>query len=187
MRPTRAAQHSECSSGHGPRFLANLWQTALSGRPADALCLVELRGFEPLTPCMPSRDPRHSTHHETLRRRVRPWNRAVDSWWLVVALAVRLLPLCCRLNWTRDACRVNGGNLWPLPYEVKNGPLNGAVPRGLPRSTPEFSLPRRSVGDRCCPVVHAPAVPEDPDSGLQPYVVSRGAGLPSADPGAPNL
>jgi hypothetical protein len=33
--------------------LANLWQTALSGSAADALCLVELRGFEPLTPCMP--------------------------------------------------------------------------------------------------------------------------------------
>jgi hypothetical protein len=26
---------------------------ALSGSAADALCLVELRGFEPLTPCMP--------------------------------------------------------------------------------------------------------------------------------------
>jgi hypothetical protein len=25
----------------------------VSGSPADALCLVELRGFEPLTPCMP--------------------------------------------------------------------------------------------------------------------------------------
>jgi hypothetical protein len=36
--------------------LANLWQATLSGSAADALCLVELRGFEPLTPCMPSRD-----------------------------------------------------------------------------------------------------------------------------------
>jgi hypothetical protein len=34
-------------------ILANLWQASLSGRPADVLCLVELRGFEPLTPCMP--------------------------------------------------------------------------------------------------------------------------------------
>jgi hypothetical protein len=33
--------------------LANLWQAALGGSAADALCLVELRGFEPLTPCMP--------------------------------------------------------------------------------------------------------------------------------------
>jgi hypothetical protein len=36
--------------------LANLWQATLSGRPGVALCLVELRGFEPLTPCMPSRE-----------------------------------------------------------------------------------------------------------------------------------
>jgi hypothetical protein len=51
-------------------ILANLWQTTLSGGPVDALCLVELRGFEPLTPCMPSRDPRHSTHHEPLRSKL---------------------------------------------------------------------------------------------------------------------
>jgi hypothetical protein len=34
---------------HGPR-----------GNPADALCLVELRGLEPLTPCMPCH-PHHIT------------------------------------------------------------------------------------------------------------------------------
>jgi len=49
------AQHTECSKGYGPRFLANLWQMALRVEAGDALCLVELRGFEPLTPCMPSR------------------------------------------------------------------------------------------------------------------------------------
>ena len=33
----------------------------------------------------------------------------------------------------------------------------------------EFCFPRWSVGDRCCPVVHAPAVPHKaPESGLQP-------------------
>jgi hypothetical protein len=62
LRPTRSAQHGECSSGHWPRFLANLWQMALTAEREDALCLVELRGFEPLTPCMPSRDPHHGTH-----------------------------------------------------------------------------------------------------------------------------
>jgi hypothetical protein len=31
---------------------------ALSESPADVLCLVELRGFEPLTPCMPYTDLR---------------------------------------------------------------------------------------------------------------------------------
>jgi hypothetical protein len=30
---------------------------ALRAEGEDALCLVELRGFEPLTPCMPSSDP----------------------------------------------------------------------------------------------------------------------------------
>jgi hypothetical protein len=53
LRPTRTAQRLECSNGYGPRFLANLWQMALRAEGEDALCLVELRGFEPLTPCMP--------------------------------------------------------------------------------------------------------------------------------------
>jgi hypothetical protein len=58
LRPTRTAQHRECCSGHEPRFLANLWQMALRAGVEVALCLVELRGFEPLTSCMPSRDLR---------------------------------------------------------------------------------------------------------------------------------
>jgi hypothetical protein len=49
--------------------LANLWQATLSGSPGEALWLVELRGFEPLTSCMPSRDPHHGAHHEALRSR----------------------------------------------------------------------------------------------------------------------
>ena len=53
LRPTRTVQRTERSSSHGERFLANLWQMALRARVEDALCLVELRGFEPLTPCMP--------------------------------------------------------------------------------------------------------------------------------------
>jgi hypothetical protein len=40
--------------------LANLRQATLSGNPGVALCLVELRGFEPLTPCMPGH-PHHLT------------------------------------------------------------------------------------------------------------------------------
>jgi hypothetical protein len=64
MEATRCCVwQSEASS------LANLWQTALRAKVDDALCLVELRGFEPLTPCMPSRDPRHSAHHEASRNR----------------------------------------------------------------------------------------------------------------------
>src|SRR4029450_10303310 len=34
-------------------LLADCWQTTLRAEGEDALCLVELRGFEPLTPCMP--------------------------------------------------------------------------------------------------------------------------------------
>jgi transposase-like protein len=54
-------QRGECSSGHKPRFLANLRQMARRAEGEDALCLVELRGFEPLTPCMPYTDLR--PHH----------------------------------------------------------------------------------------------------------------------------
>jgi len=34
-------------------LLADCWQTTLRAGAGDAKCLVELRGFEPLTPCMP--------------------------------------------------------------------------------------------------------------------------------------
>ena len=47
--------------------LANLWQAALNGSPADALCLVELRGFEPLTPCMPLTSPPLAIPHLSTR------------------------------------------------------------------------------------------------------------------------
>jgi hypothetical protein len=46
---------------------------------------VELRGFEPLTPCMPSRDPRHDAHHETLRGRALPQGSRAGAWWFVRA------------------------------------------------------------------------------------------------------
>ena len=67
-RAGRAAQRSECSSGHGRRFLANLWQMALRAREKDALCLVELRGFEPLTPCMPLTSQPLTTQRAPTRR-----------------------------------------------------------------------------------------------------------------------
>jgi hypothetical protein len=75
--------------------LANLWQTTLSGRPADALCLVELRGFEPLTPCMPSRDPYHGAHHETPRSRVLHQSSTAGEWWFVWVRRAELLRGCC--------------------------------------------------------------------------------------------
>jgi hypothetical protein len=39
-------------------LLADCWQMALRAKGEDALCLVQLRGFEPLTPCMPYTDLR---------------------------------------------------------------------------------------------------------------------------------
>jgi hypothetical protein len=48
-----------------------------NGNPADALCVVELRGFEPLTSCMPSRNPWHNTHHKTPCRRPSPQHSGV--------------------------------------------------------------------------------------------------------------
>jgi hypothetical protein len=63
LRPSRAAQHRECFSSHGPRFLANLWQMAFRASVEVALCLVELRGFEPLTPCMPLTSQAFAAHH----------------------------------------------------------------------------------------------------------------------------
>ena len=37
-----------------------------------AVVVVELRGFEPPTPGMPSRGPRHSAHHKSLGSRPLP-------------------------------------------------------------------------------------------------------------------
>ena len=82
---------------------------------------------------------------------------------------LQLLPGCCPPNGPEHT-PIGRATRWrPLPCEVKNGPLNGAAPRSLPRSIPEFSCPRWSVGDRCSPVVHTPAaVPQRSESGLQP-------------------
>jgi hypothetical protein len=76
-------------------ILANLWQATAEGNPADALCLVELRGFEPLTPCMPSRDPRHGAHHEPSRSRALHQSRKTGAWWFVWVRRAELLRGCC--------------------------------------------------------------------------------------------
>src|SRR4029450_13500180 len=98
LRPTRKAQHAEGSSNHDARFLANLWQMALRAEGEDALCLAELRGFEPLTPCMPSRDTSKSS---LMKPRIT--SRHTEA--VVVAGGVlrglvwlELLPRCCPPN-----------------------------------------------------------------------------------------
>jgi hypothetical protein len=57
--------------------------------------VVELRGFEPLTPCMPSRDPRHSDPHETSRSRALHQSRRADAWWFAWLRRAELLRGCC--------------------------------------------------------------------------------------------
>jgi hypothetical protein len=57
--------------------------------------VVELRGFEPLTPCMPSRDPRHDAHHEPSRSRALHQSRRADVWCFVWAHRAELLRACC--------------------------------------------------------------------------------------------
>jgi hypothetical protein len=59
------------------------------------LCLVELRGFEPLTPCMPSRDPHHSAHHKTLRSRALHQSMRAVVWWFAWLRRAELLRICC--------------------------------------------------------------------------------------------
>jgi hypothetical protein len=59
------------------------------------LCLVELRGLEPLTPCMPSRDPHHGTHHKALRGRALHQRGRAGGWWYVRLRRAELLRACC--------------------------------------------------------------------------------------------
>ena len=57
--------------------------------------VVELRGFEPLTPCMPSRDPHHDDHHKASRNRALQHGRRAGAWWFVRVRRAELLRNCC--------------------------------------------------------------------------------------------
>jgi hypothetical protein len=126
LRPTRTAQRLECSSGYGPRFLANLRQMALRAEGEDALCLVELRGFEPLTPCMPC--------SFSALRRARSEPRAQPNGPLLVTVADRQIPLVTAAYGTlvarpaRTMAVPPGGFRHQLGHRV--GPvLGGRLPR----------------------------------------------------------
>jgi hypothetical protein len=56
---------------------------------------VELRGFEPLTPCMPSRDPHHGGHHKPSRTRALHQSSKVGAWWFAWVHRAELLRGCC--------------------------------------------------------------------------------------------
>jgi hypothetical protein len=79
-------------------ILANLWQATSSEGPGDALWLVELRGFEPLTSCMPSRDPGKSS---IMKPRItsRHTEAVVVTRGVLRGLVwLELLPCCCPPN-----------------------------------------------------------------------------------------
>jgi hypothetical protein len=94
------------------------------GRAVPLTCgvvVVELRGFEPLTPCMPSRDPDRSG--PTKPRITRHATEAVvvtcGVWRGLVRL--QLLPTCCPPN-DHEHAPPPGPRRWrPLPCECESG------------------------------------------------------------------
>ena len=90
---------------------------ALSGSAADALCLVELRGFEPLTPCMPC--------SFGLLPHCRSGTGAQPNGLLRVTVTVRGIPLVTAAYGTRVARPVRttrlapGGDGSQLAYRVR--------------------------------------------------------------------
>jgi hypothetical protein len=99
---------------------------ALRARVEDALCLVELRGFEPLTPCMPSRNPGRSAlakphitrHHSEAIVMIRSVSRGL--------MLLEMLPHCCRPNdcEMRRSRGRGGGDLY------RDAPVDGQVAAG---------------------------------------------------------
>jgi hypothetical protein len=58
-------------------------------------CAGGAEGIEPLTPCMPSRDPHHGTHHKTLRSKALHQSSTAREWWFVWVHRAELLRGCC--------------------------------------------------------------------------------------------
>jgi hypothetical protein len=63
----RSGQRSECLKATIGETLANLWQVAPRSGLRRVLCLVELRGLEPLTSCMPLTSQPLAAHHLPMR------------------------------------------------------------------------------------------------------------------------
>jgi hypothetical protein len=70
-------------------------QRRTAGRLTCGFVGVELRGFEPLASCMPSRDLRYGAHNRTLRCRAMHQSSSAGAWWLVWARPAELLRRCC--------------------------------------------------------------------------------------------
>ena len=77
--PNRSTRRVFC--GHGPRFLGKSLANGAQNKSGRCVVPVELRGFEPPTPCMPSRDPHHGAHHEPLRSKLLHQGRTAGDWW----------------------------------------------------------------------------------------------------------
>src|SRR5512132_4180908 len=120
---------------------------ALRARVEDALCLVELRGFEPLTPCMPSRD-----HGKSSIMKPRITSRHTEA--VVVTPGVlrglvwlELLPRCCppndrELHVPRCSTTPPEGEEPDLAYRFEHGLLEGPGDRRRGRAT-RTPRPRR--------------------------------------------
>jgi hypothetical protein len=105
-------------------LLADCWQTTLRGSAADALCLVELRGFEPLTPCMPC-----SFGPPTFRRSGASAQRNDPP---RVTVIVRWIPLVTAAYGTRVARPAITTRLTPSGHGSQLGPRVRPVPRRPP-------------------------------------------------------
>jgi len=64
-------------------LLADCWQTTLRVGAEDAKCLVELWGFEPLTPCMPLMRGWFTTPCNTSRIHITAQLRDAAEGWVV--------------------------------------------------------------------------------------------------------
>jgi hypothetical protein len=99
-----------------------------------ALCLVELRGFEPLTPCMPSRNPGRSSTTKPCVASHRTEAVIVTHGASHGLVRLEMLPRCCPPN-DREHAPVPG------PRRRRPLPCEPSAPRSLPRP----SAPRRTM------------------------------------------
>jgi hypothetical protein len=75
-----------------PRSISIYAPRATLSLPTRQLSDLKL---ELLTPCMPSRDPRHSAHHEPSRSRALHQSARAGAWWFAWLRRAELLRGCC--------------------------------------------------------------------------------------------
>jgi hypothetical protein len=132
-----------------------------------AVVVVELRGFEPLTPCMPSRDPHHDDHHEPLRSRALHQSRKAGEWWFVWARRARLLRICCA-KWL-----IGASSTWQSTAERASPLRADAAERDEPGRPPRRLrvAAEQATGSLAARV--GPGRPGDPGLACYPEFTSR--------------